>query len=35
MLVERAGGKVVAVEGDPANLKVTYPGDLAVVEALR
>lgn len=35
VLVERAGGKVVVVEGDPANLKVTYPGDLAIVEALQ
>lgn len=28
-LVERAGGRVVAVEGDPANFKVTTPDDLA------
>lgn len=34
-LVERRGGRVVWVEGDPANLKVTYPGDLRVLEALR
>jgi 2-C-methyl-D-erythritol 4-phosphate cytidylyltransferase len=35
VLIERAGGTVVVVAGDPANLKVTYPADLAVVEALR
>lgn len=29
-LVERAGGKVVVVPGDPANVKVTHPADLAV-----
>ena len=34
-LIERAGGSVVTVPGDPANLKVTYPEDLAVIEALR
>jgi len=34
LLIEREGGRVVTVPGDPANLKVTYPGDLAVVEAL-
>jgi 2-C-methyl-D-erythritol 4-phosphate cytidylyltransferase len=34
-LIERAGGSVAAVPGDPANLKVTYPEDLAVIEALR
>lgn len=28
-LVEAAGGKVAVVEGDPANLKVTTPDDLA------
>ncbi|MCJ7726740.1 MAG: 2-C-methyl-D-erythritol 4-phosphate cytidylyltransferase [Acidimicrobiia bacterium] len=35
VLIERIGGTVVVVPGDPTNLKVTYPGDLAVVEALR
>ena len=33
-LVERNGGRVETVDGDPANLKVTYPADLAVAEAL-
>jgi 2-C-methyl-D-erythritol 4-phosphate cytidylyltransferase len=33
-LVEAAGGKVVVVEGSPANLKITRPVDLAVAEAL-
>ncbi len=33
-LVERAGGSVVVVEGDPALLKVTTVDDLARVEAL-
>jgi 2-C-methyl-D-erythritol 4-phosphate cytidylyltransferase len=33
-LVEAAGGKVVVVEGSPANLKITRPVDIAVAEAL-
>jgi 2-C-methyl-D-erythritol 4-phosphate cytidylyltransferase len=33
-LVEAAGGKVVVVEGSPANLKITRPIDLAIAEAL-
>lgn len=33
-LVERAGGRVTVVEGDPRLLKVTTPADLAFVEAL-
>ena len=33
-LVEAAGGKVVLVDGDPANLKVTSPTDLLVAEVL-
>lgn len=33
-LIERSGGTVVIVAGDDHNLKVTYPGDLAVAEAL-
>jgi 2-C-methyl-D-erythritol 4-phosphate cytidylyltransferase len=33
-LVEAAGGTVVVVPGDPANLKVTASGDLRVAEAL-
>lgn len=34
-MVEAIGGSIVVVAGDPANIKVTYPADLAVVEALR
>jgi 2-C-methyl-D-erythritol 4-phosphate cytidylyltransferase len=34
-LVERDGGKVVIVAGEPANVKITGPDDVAVVEALR
>jgi 2-C-methyl-D-erythritol 4-phosphate cytidylyltransferase len=34
-MVEAAGGVIAIVDGDPANLKVTYPEDLAVAEALR
>lgn len=34
-MVEAIGGSVVVVDGDPANIKVTYPADLAVAEALR
>ena len=33
-LVERAGGRVAVVPGDPRLLKVTVPEDLALVEAL-
>lgn len=33
-LVERYGGRVVVVEGDPLNLKVTRPEDLALAELL-
>ncbi|MGH3132499.1 MAG: 2-C-methyl-D-erythritol 4-phosphate cytidylyltransferase [Gaiellaceae bacterium] len=33
-LVERAGGRVAFVDGDPRLLKVTTPEDLALVEAL-
>lgn len=33
-LVEAAGGRVVVVEGDPANLKITGPDDLVRAEAL-
>jgi 2-C-methyl-D-erythritol 4-phosphate cytidylyltransferase len=33
-IVERAGGRVRVVEGDPRLLKVTTPDDLAAVEAL-
>ncbi|HUW01966.1 MAG TPA: 2-C-methyl-D-erythritol 4-phosphate cytidylyltransferase [Acidimicrobiales bacterium] len=33
-LVEAIGGKVVLVDGDPDNLKLTRPVDLAVAEAL-
>jgi len=34
MLLERAGEAVAWVEGDPGNLKVTYPDDLRVLEAM-
>jgi 2-C-methyl-D-erythritol 4-phosphate cytidylyltransferase len=34
-LVERHGGIVVTVPGDPANLKVTFAEDLRIAEALR
>lgn len=33
-LVERYGGRVVVVEGDVRNLKVTRPGDLVLAELL-
>nr|MBA2643142.1 2-C-methyl-D-erythritol 4-phosphate cytidylyltransferase [Actinomycetota bacterium] len=33
-LVERTGGRVAAVEGDPRLVKVTTTADLALVEAL-
>ena len=33
-LVEQTGGSVVVVAGDPANLKLTHPHDLAVARAL-
>jgi 2-C-methyl-D-erythritol 4-phosphate cytidylyltransferase len=33
-LVERAGGRVAAVEGDPRLMKVTTPDDLALVDLL-
>jgi len=33
-LVERAGGRVVTVPGDAGNIKITFPHDLAVAEAL-
>jgi 2-C-methyl-D-erythritol 4-phosphate cytidylyltransferase len=33
-LVEREGGRVAVVDGDPRLLKVTTPADLALVESL-
>jgi 2-C-methyl-D-erythritol 4-phosphate cytidylyltransferase len=33
-LVEAAGGRVVVVDGDPANVKITTPVDLALAELL-
>lgn len=33
-LVERAGGRVRVVTGDPRNFKITYPADVLVAEAL-
>lgn len=34
LLIERMGGAVAIVAGEAQNLKITYPGDLAVAEAL-
>ena len=34
-MVEAIGGSIVAIVGAPANMKVTYPEDLPVAEALR
>ena len=34
-MVESIGGSIAVVEGDPMNLKVTYPQDLLLIEALR
>lgn len=33
-LLERAGASVAWVAGDPGNLKVTYPADLKILEAM-
>jgi 2-C-methyl-D-erythritol 4-phosphate cytidylyltransferase len=33
-LIEAAGGRVLVVPGEPANIKVTTPADLAVAAAL-
>ena len=33
-LVERNGGIVVIVDGDRANIKITFPGDMAMAEAI-
>ena len=33
-LVEAAGGRVVTVDGDPTNIKITHPVDLALAELL-
>jgi 2-C-methyl-D-erythritol 4-phosphate cytidylyltransferase len=33
-VIERAGVAVVHVEGAPDNLKITFPHDLAVAEAI-
>jgi len=33
-LVEAAGGRVVVVPGDPANIKITHPEDLVIAAAL-
>jgi 2-C-methyl-D-erythritol 4-phosphate cytidylyltransferase len=33
-LVEATGGRVVVVDGDPANIKITSPVDLALAELL-
>ena len=34
MLIEKAGGRVVIVEGSTSNLKVTTPDDLLIAEAM-
>ena len=34
-MVEATGGVVAIVDGDPLNIKVTYPEDLTLAEALR
>ena len=34
MLVERAGGRVSVVDGDPRNIKITTPLDLRIAEAM-
>ena len=34
-MVESAGGSIAVVDGDPMNLKVTYPEDLLLIDALR
>lgn len=34
VLVERAGGRVVAIPGEITNFKITYPEDLRLAEAL-
>jgi 2-C-methyl-D-erythritol 4-phosphate cytidylyltransferase len=33
-LVEASGGRVVTVDGDPTNIKITHPVDLALAELL-
>ena len=33
MLVERIGCEITVVPGEPSNLKLTEPGDLALLEA--
>lgn len=33
-VVEKAGNKIHIVDGDSVNIKITYPGDLPVAEAL-
>jgi 2-C-methyl-D-erythritol 4-phosphate cytidylyltransferase len=34
-IVEASGGVIAIVDGDPVNIKVTYPEDLVLAEALR
>jgi 2-C-methyl-D-erythritol 4-phosphate cytidylyltransferase len=33
-LIERIGGTVAVIDGESRNIKITYPGDLALAEAL-
>ncbi|MEN8113558.1 MAG: IspD/TarI family cytidylyltransferase [Actinomycetota bacterium] len=35
LMIEAVGGSVAVVDGDAANIKVTYPEDLALAQALR
>ncbi|MEN8234355.1 MAG: 2-C-methyl-D-erythritol 4-phosphate cytidylyltransferase [Actinomycetota bacterium] len=35
LMIEAIGGTVAVVDGDAANIKVTYPEDLALAQALR
>lgn len=34
LMIERAGGVVAVVPGEPENIKITFPGDLALAEAM-
>jgi 2-C-methyl-D-erythritol 4-phosphate cytidylyltransferase len=34
VLVERLGGSIATVEGETSNVKITFPGDVALAEAL-
>jgi 2-C-methyl-D-erythritol 4-phosphate cytidylyltransferase len=34
LLIERYGGDVLAIDGDPVNMKITYPEDFVLAEAM-